>query len=269
MTVSVWSTFTFAIRNTIRPVTLGFVGLQVANALVTTTWMKIRTAQLAALNDPAAWQGYVSETNALIFALSLLSLPINIMLLSRLSAQVFGRPFPVTWWQGSLRALKAWVIGFLAFFVLFFVLMAPVFLLQLALQSGPILLALSYAIPALAMFWIAYIHIFYFYGVLFKGRFGFRQARAYSRGRRARLFGGLALLMLVMMPIYFLLMYQPIHPRSIPPFGSFLLLSAFFGVMTVAFQVLVLGHFFEAMDEVDAPLADNPAPEFAPAGIEG
>ncbi|MCW0181276.1 MAG: hypothetical protein OJI70_05825 [Zavarzinia sp.] len=269
MTVSVWSTFTFAIRNTIRPVTLGFVGLHVANALVITTWMKIRIAQLAALNDPAAWQSYVSEINALILALSLLSLPINIMLLSRLSAQVFGRPLPVTWWQGSLRALKAWVIGFLALSALCVVLMLPVFLLQLALQSDQVLLFLPYALPALAIFWISYIHIFYFYGVLFKGRFGFRQARAYSRGRRARLFGGLALLMLAMAPIYILLMYQPIQPQWIQPYGSRLLLSAFLGVMTVAFQLLVLGHFFEAMDEADARMAASPPPEIVPTAFEG
>lgn len=274
MTVSVWSTFTFAIRNTIRPVTLGFVGLQVGIALVMTWWAHSQIPQLMKLKNAAAWQSYALQTNILVIALGLLVLPLVVFLISHLSAQVFGRPLPVTWWQGCLRALKAAGIGFLGLFALSAVLMIPIVLLNLLLmlllqRLDPIILPLSYVIPMLVMFWIIYIHIFYGYGVMFKGRFSFRQARAYSRGRRARLFGGLALLALIAAPIQLLLMPDLNNLRLVETYGMALIRSAVAGILVVPFQLLVLGHFFEAMDEADARAADNTAPEFAPTGIEG
>ncbi|MFZ2869713.1 hypothetical protein [Zavarzinia sp.] len=269
MTVSVWSTFTFAIRNTIRPVTLGFVGLQVASAGVFVIWAQIRIAQLTALNDPDAWQSYLWQTNILNILLGLLSLPLFVILSSRLSADVFGRPFPVTWWRGSLRALKVAAILFAALFVI----LLPGALLQAFLfrpeETSPIYGILLTLLPMLVALWCLFSHIFYGYGVMFKGRFGFRQARDYARGRRLRLVGGMVLLVLVTMPIQVLLRYEPIQPLFMRPYGGLLTISALFGLLGVAFQLLVLRDFFEAMDEADARMAASPPPEIAPTAFEG
>ncbi|PWR24484.1 hypothetical protein [Zavarzinia aquatilis] len=267
MTVSVWSAFTFAVRNTIRPVTLGFVGLQLAGAAAFVMWTKVRIAQLAALNDPAAWQSYAWQTGLLNALLSLLSLPVFVILASRLSADIFGRPFPVTWWRGSLRALKVVAILFVALVVI----LLPGMLLQAFVfkveETGPLTTMLLALLPMLVALWCLFSHIFYGYGVMFKGRFGFRQARAYARGRRLRLVGGMVLLLLVTVPFQLLLRYEPIQPML--PIGSFLALSALSSLLGVAVQVLVLREFLEAMDEADARAAESPPPEIATTAFEG
>lgn len=268
MRISAWSAFTFSLRNAIRPVTLGFIALQAVSLLVAVATALIRSTSG---ESGAAWFLPDREGLSVILnvAFGLLIVPFFISLTSRLSADVFGRPIPVPWWRASLRSLKATTAMAVAGAFCLLLGLSLQFLLSLTENPPRILHVLSIMIPVVLVFWLFLNHACYPYGVLFEGRFSFRQAREYMRGRRARLLGGWLLLVLVLSPIDAAMRYEPLMPRSLQPYATILGMSAVSGLMIAAFLVLTLHFFFEAVDEAKSRSPETPEIEPAPLALEG
>lgn len=266
MPISVWSAFTFAIRNTIRPVTLGFVGLQIGQSLLIMAAALVLLPAAADFSVGMATSGPGWRFYLLSCAVFVVLLPAYFILYARLCAQVFGRTPPVPWRQGTWRLLKAFLVVVVAHATYFIIVALPLAFLRRHFPAGPAVDFIIFVGPAVILACLDFIYLFYPFGVLFKGSFDLWRAREYSRGRRLRLFVELLPIWLASGLIQWLLSPDVLGNG---PMDWNVVSSAFDGALMVPLIILVTGHFFDAMDEADARTADNPAPEFAPTAFEG
>ncbi|WP_236106139.1 hypothetical protein [Zavarzinia marina] len=250
---SFWNDIGFSIRQIFRIETVAYLVLQIVVSLVFYAvsmdgWPPPRLMREdVPLEEALRPLKTVAITGAIMFVLVL---PIWLYIYSSLNSRVFGQPVPVSPLWAALRVIKAHLLTILAMLLVVFLPMALVAIAARFVDPSirQLLVAAVFFLLACWWGWLVLIHVFYFPGTLYHGRFTFREARRLSQGRRGALFGGIAVFTLIMMAFYIpLFVFLPgAGPELASSFALQMLVPALTCLIQIPLIIFVTGHFFLA-----------------------